>query len=811
MRAGAQRIATARGEMPGSRAWSRASRSSKIGAALACRIPTRPSGGEPRASFSTAWSCAMRAMASSPARPCRSACPGGGHGRPSPCGRGALWTGALWTGSPVAPPVRDPWRTDLRRTCRARRCIARRCHGRGPASRPPRPAPRTDRSLRARLRTLADVAGAGEVPEPGMADRCPFRDPACARIPRGAHPSTIPCASGPGPGRPRSMGRDGSAACAKVSQPGHAKRGRTMRSTTDRPIDGPTVPRPVRHPVPPHSGSSPAHRPWTVASGARTDGASAGNRTRARRPRPNAAASRRSGRNRRRRWSARLPSAGHDRGSAGAWARPRAPRDGAAARSSRRPGSRWRPAPAGAARWSAKTCRTDGCDGPPAGAAASPLPGSGSASPATSLAAGRRAVDLRRSSGRPLPGGRSRGDLPRGRQGSCAGPAGRSMAKHGLHGAPGCAFGADLSRLERCPIALRRPPVLRRGETPHRGLSRSLLTLRQHRRPCGRRGDLALLGRGPDGAADQWAFRWKDHPPNALLRAPGERARAPGPPGPLPERCCAMPCRAVGQGIAQHCPRRGTISTGSPRRPRTSARWPANGSCSSVCPACAASVVDPRRTSVTPALPKTSSRLPLDHPGGGRTRVVAGTGIMATGPGSAGSAPRDRRPRRHAAGARPRRRSRCSCRSAVYAGSTSDLRPGHALRSRPEEIGARTSVQYPAPAQSAGDAAIRGPGSRSPHTDALPAPPKRPQPPSENRPPLLRVRPKPLRPTRRQETHSAHSPWWTLSITLCGRQSSETGGLPDADATVQRHRLRHICWQITGSDPNSERIFLQHQ
>ena len=256
MRAGAQRIATARGEMPempGSRAGSRAWRSSKIGAALACRIPTRPSGGAPRASFSTAWSCAMRAMASSPARPCRSACPGGGHGRPSPCGRGALWTGspvdgepcgrgALWTGSPVAPPVRDPWRTDLRRTCRARRCIARRCHGRAPASRPPRPAPRTDRSLRARLRTLADVAGAGEVTEPGMADRCPFRDPACARIPRGAHPSTIPCASGPGPGRPRSMGRDGRAACAKVSQPGHAKRGRTMRSTTDRPFDGPTVP-----------------------------------------------------------------------------------------------------------------------------------------------------------------------------------------------------------------------------------------------------------------------------------------------------------------------------------------------------------------------------------------------------------------------------------------------------------------------------------------------------------------------------------------------------------------------------------------
>ncbi len=108
-------------EMPGSRAWSRAWRSSKTGATFACRIPTRPSGGEPRASFSTAWSCAMRAMASSPARPCRSACPGGGHGRPSPCGRGALWTGGPVDGEPCGRGALWHHRSGTRgeRTCGA--------------------------------------------------------------------------------------------------------------------------------------------------------------------------------------------------------------------------------------------------------------------------------------------------------------------------------------------------------------------------------------------------------------------------------------------------------------------------------------------------------------------------------------------------------------------------------------------------------------------------------------------------------------------------------------------------------------------
>lgn len=54
---------------------------------------------------------------------------------------------------------------------------------------------------------------------------------------------------------------------------------------------------------------------------------------------------------------------------------------------------------------------------------------------------------------------------------------------------------------------------------------------------------------------------------------------------------------------------------------------PANGSCFSTVSAWAASVVNPRRMSVTPA---------ASH-----TRVFTGTGIR-TGPGSAGPAPRDR-------------------------------------------------------------------------------------------------------------------------------------------------------------------------
>ena len=46
--------------------------------------------------------------------------------------------------------------------------------------------------------------------------------------------------------------------------------------------------------------------------------------------------------------------------------------------------------------------------------------------------------------------------------------------------------------------------------------------------------------------------------------------------------------------------------------------WPVNGSCFNVCSACAASVVNPRRMSVTPAA--------------SQPRVLAGTGITPTNP-----------------------------------------------------------------------------------------------------------------------------------------------------------------------------------
>ncbi len=352
MRAGAQRIATAREpEMPGSRAWSRAWRSSKTGAAFACRIPTRPSGGEPRASSRprgaarcARWPRPLPGRAGPHARE-------GGMADPrlvdgGPCGRGALWTGSPVDGEPCGRGGLWHHRSGTRgeRTCGAHAAPG------GPSR--------------------GDVTGGALRPvlldrPPGPIDRCapvsgPSRmSPGRERCPNPAWPTAAPSGILPAPGSregrirrpshaPAGRDRDGRARWGATAapparrsrSPGTRSGGARCGSTTDRPFDGPTVPRTVRHPVPPHSGSSLAHRPWTVASGARTDGASAGNRTRARRPRPNAAASRRSGRSRRRRWSARLPSAGYDRGSAGAWARPRAPRDGAAARSSRRPGSR---------------------------------------------------------------------------------------------------------------------------------------------------------------------------------------------------------------------------------------------------------------------------------------------------------------------------------------------------------------------------------------------------------------------------------------------------------------------------------------
>ena len=53
-------------------------------------------------------------------------------------------------------------------------------------------------------------------------------------------------ASSPCPGRPRSMGREGSGAWTNRSHPPQAKRGRVMRFTAKRPFGGRTVPRTVR-------------------------------------------------------------------------------------------------------------------------------------------------------------------------------------------------------------------------------------------------------------------------------------------------------------------------------------------------------------------------------------------------------------------------------------------------------------------------------------------------------------------------------------------------------------------------------------
>jgi hypothetical protein len=69
----------------------------------------------------------------------------------------------------------------------------------------------------------------------------------------------------------------------------------------------------------------------------------------------------------------------------------------------------------------------------------------------------------------------------------------------------------------------------------------------------------------------------------------------------------------------------------SPRRPRKTKRWPENGSCFSVASACAASVANPRRMSVTPAA--------------SQTLAFAGTGITTSGRGSAAPGHRDHRRR----------------------------------------------------------------------------------------------------------------------------------------------------------------------
>ena len=67
--------------------------------------------------------------------------------------------------------------------------------------------------------------------------------------------------------------------------------------------------------------------------------------------------------------------------------------------------------------------------------------------------------------------------------------------------------------------------------------------------------------------------------------------------------------------------------TRSPRRPLNTNRCPAKRSCFTTASACAASPVNPLRMSVALAA--------------SQTRVLAGTGITASGPGSGAPMPRD--------------------------------------------------------------------------------------------------------------------------------------------------------------------------
>ncbi len=332
MRAGAQRIVTARGRRcreagrgagPGGRR--RQARHSPAGSppARPAASPARPS--RPRGAARCArWPRPLPGRAGPHAR--EGAWPTlalwtGGPVDGGPCGRGALWTG-----SPVAPPVRDPWRTDLRRTCRARRSIARRCHGRGPVDGGPcgrgalwhhRSGTRGERTCGAHAAPGGPLRGdvTGGALRPVLLDRPPDRSIA-------ARPSPDPrgCRRGGRGARTRHGSGQGIRAAMPARReprrPGRAGEPRAPRSTTG---GRGAMPAGGRGTAPFAMGLAPMATTWLTARPGRTPGAA---------PR------------RRRRWSARLPSAGHDRGSAGAWARPRAPRDGAAARSSRRPGSR---------------------------------------------------------------------------------------------------------------------------------------------------------------------------------------------------------------------------------------------------------------------------------------------------------------------------------------------------------------------------------------------------------------------------------------------------------------------------------------
>jgi len=72
----------------------------------------------------------------------------------------------------------------------------------------------------------------------------------------------------PGPGRPRSMGRDGSDAWTKRSQPVQASRGRTIRFTMKRPgtySSSSVTSSPIRRSLPPQSAQVSAAGPSSTS------------------------------------------------------------------------------------------------------------------------------------------------------------------------------------------------------------------------------------------------------------------------------------------------------------------------------------------------------------------------------------------------------------------------------------------------------------------------------------------------------------------------------------------------------------------
>ncbi len=606
----------------------------------------------------------MRAMASSAGR--RSPGPGGWrpHGSPpiSPAGpeprrRGPAGAGRRhpdgarhrrpdrWRGMarhPRGPPARrgrdDRWRPRAVQAARG--------------ARPPGPPASSGRDRARRAHGSGSGGSAAGDPPPGRASR---RD-----VPGGA---SLPGEHAGGRTAPDRAGRrrcPGERLAAGVRDAGHDE-------PAVRRANGPPDRSPIRLAV--------LQRPARPSSPDRW-------RTWARHPRRDGPARRRTWRGRRRRWRARPPSTGRDRGSAGASARPRAPpraprREAAASRSSGRSRARSSPAPAGAARGSATRFRTRGRGDPPDGGAASPLSFIAARCPAGRwigiacdvASASRRAVNRRRSpaslgrdraaSGMPERGGTSAMQQPRMRReggsiplraasGCAAGPAGRSL--------PGASPSARPSGRSRPPsptatrsggpagLPVEGPPAGRASPDARRTGTRAG---RPARCPAGHRAAMSREGDDPDRAAAAPA----EDAHAALGRIPLER-----PPGPGRRR--RGPAPHVGHAVR----------------------------------------VGPRTD-------------------GGRDPRPAGP-ERSTGPGSDGPASRDRRPRGFAAGARPRRRSRpCRERASDRAGARSSPRGRSTIRTggKPGDSTAGSSATAPTQAGHASrDHAKAGFASTSP-------------------------------------------------------------------------------------------------